>query len=69
MNPEEPQLEELRERLHEIKIAKKWRWEYRVNAPAAISASLHACYNWPRSQQAKTIAMGKRIKAQIDDKA
>ena len=69
MQPEERQLEELRERLHEIKIAKKWLQEYRVNAPAAISASLHACYNWLDLQQAKTIAMGKRIKAQIDDRA
>lgn len=66
MQPEERQLEELRQRLQEIKTAKKWLQEYRVNAPPAISASLHACYNWLDSQQAKTISMGKRIKAQLN---
>lgn len=66
-NPADRQLEELRERLKEIKIAKKWLQEYRINAPAAVSAALSACYNWLDQQEAKTIAMGKRIKAQTEN--
>lgn len=61
------QLEELRDRLRKIRIAKKWLQEYRVNAPAAISASLSAFYAWLDQQEAKTIAMGKRIKSQMNN--
>ena len=61
------QLEELRDRLREIRIAKKWLQEYRINAPAAVSASLAACYTWLDQQEEKTIAMGKRIKAQMNN--
>lgn len=66
-NQANKQLEELRDRLREIRIAKKWLQEYRINAPAAVSASLSACYTWLDQQEAKTISMGKRIKAQIDN--
>lgn len=64
-NQADRQLEELRDRLREIRIAKKWLQEYRINAPTAISASLSTCYNWLDEQESKTIAMGKRIKAQV----
>lgn len=63
----EQQLEDLRQRLKEIRIAKKWLQEYRINAPVAISTPLGACYNWLNQQETKTIAMGKRIKAQTEN--
>lgn len=66
-NQADRQLEELRDRLREIRVAKKWLQEYRINAPVAISASLAACYTWLDQQEAKTIAIGKRIKAQVDN--
>ena len=62
----ENQLEELRERLKEIRIAKKWLQSYRINAPQSVSASLATCYNWLDDQETKTIAMGKRIKASMN---
>lgn len=57
----EEQLNELRMRVREIRIAKKWLQEYRVNAPVAASQALTAAYNWLDQQEKKTIAMGKRI--------
>ena len=63
MSREDTQLEELRSRLREIRIAKKWLTEYRINAPVALAMPLNACYNWLEQQEAKTIEMGKRVKA------
>jgi hypothetical protein len=57
----EEQLNELRMRVREIRIAKKWLQEYRVNAPVGISQALTPCYTWLDQQEQKTIAMGKRI--------
>ena len=57
----EEQLNELRMRVREIRTAKKWLNEYRINAPVAVSQALTACYNWLDQQEKKTIAMGKRI--------
>ena len=65
-NQADRQLEELRERLKEIRIAKKWLQEYRINAPTAVSATLSVCYRWLDDQEAKTISMGKRIKESLN---
>lgn len=61
------QLENLRARLREIRIAQKWLQEYRINAPVALSMPLNACYNWLARQETKTIEMGKRIKAYAEN--
>lgn len=60
-NSQEQQLIGLRQRLKEIRLAKKWLPEYRVNAPISISNSLSAYYNWLSKQEQNTIAMGKHI--------
>jgi len=62
MNSKEQQLDDLRERVRQIRTAKKWLQEYRINAPQHISAMLATYYNWLDTQEQKTIAMGKRIK-------
>lgn len=62
MDAKEQQLNELRDRVRQIKTAKKWLQEYRVNAPLNISTTLSAYYSWLDTQEQKTIAMGKRIK-------
>lgn len=62
MDAKEAQLNELRNRVKEIRIAKKWLQEYRVNAPLNISATLSVYYSWLDMQEQRTIAMGKRIK-------
>lgn len=59
---QEQQLTDLRQRLREIRVAKKWVQEYRINAPASVSSSLSAYYNWLDNQEQNTIAMGKRVK-------
>lgn len=59
---QEQQLADLRERLREIRTAKRWVQEYRINAPASVSSSLSAYYNWLDNQERNTIAMGKRVK-------
>jgi hypothetical protein len=64
----EQQLTELRDRLKQIRNAKKWLQEYRINAPSSISSALAAYYNWLDSQENKTIAMGKKIKAESEKK-
>lgn len=58
----EEQLETLRIRLKEIRYAKKWLTEYRINAPVAVSRSLAAYYHWLCTQELNTVAMGKRLK-------
>lgn len=62
----EIQLAELRERLAEIRVAKKWLTEFRVNANPAVSAALSSYYNYLSEQESKTTAMGKRIKAEAE---
>ena len=59
---QEQQLTDLRQRLRELRIAKKWVQEYRINAPASVSSHLSAYYNWLVNQEQNTIAMGKRVK-------
>ncbi len=59
---QEQQLLDLRQRLREIRLAKKWLQEYRINAPASVSSSLSAYYNWLDKQEQNTITMGKRVK-------
>ncbi len=58
----EVQLQGLRTRLSEIRIAKKWLQESRVNASQSVSGALTAHYKWLCDQEQKTLAMGKRIK-------
>lgn len=62
MDLNEQQLNDLRERIKQIRSAKKWLQEYRINAPTSISSALSAYYNWLDTQERKTVAMGKRIK-------
>lgn len=61
----EKELQSLRERLQEIRIAKKWLQEFRVNAPPTVSAALAAYNNFLVAQEEKTLAMGKRIKGEV----
>lgn len=56
------QLNNLRARVREIRAAKKWLQEYRINAPATMSKSLAAYHNWLCQQEERTIQLGKRIK-------
>lgn len=60
----EQQLEDLRARLQEIRTAKKWLQEFRVNAPPNVSGALGSYYNFLVGQERKTIEMGQRIKAE-----
>lgn len=62
------ELQSLRERLREIRVAKKWLQEFRVNAPPTVSAALAAYNNFLVTQEEKTLAMGKRIKAEVSKK-
>jgi len=62
MDLTEKQLSELRDRLKQIRNAKHWLQEYRVNAPSSISSALGIYYSWLETQEAKTITMGKRLK-------
>lgn len=64
----EKELEALRERLREIRIAKKWLQEFRVNAAPTVSAALSVYNNFLCDQEQKTLAMGNRIKAEISKK-
>ncbi len=59
----EEQLDQLRQRLREIRLAIKWLQEYRVGAPIAISKPLAQYHNWLCEQEKKTIQMGTRIKS------
>lgn len=68
MDVKEKQLSELRDRLRQIRNAKCWLQEYRVNAPPSASSALTIYYNWLETQEARTIAMGKRIKDQPGDR-
>lgn len=56
------QLHQLRKRFVEIRLAKKWLQEYRINAPVTQSKSLAAYHNWLCQQEERTVQMGKRIK-------
>lgn len=61
----EQQLIDLRIRLCELRTAKKWLQDYRIDAPPSVSNPLTAYYNWLIKQEEKTIAMGKRIRQQL----
>lgn len=63
MSQIDQQLEDLRSRLREIRVAQKWLQEYRVNAPVTLCVPLNAFYNWLSEQEARTIDMGKKLKA------
>ena len=63
IDPVEEQLEQLRKRLREIRLAKKWLQEYRVTAPITVSKALAQYHGWLCEQEKKTIQMGTRIKS------
>lgn len=63
-NLADQQLIDLRARLRDIRTAKYWLQEYRVNAREHESRALTGFYMWLDQQEAKTIAMGRRIKEQ-----
>lgn len=62
--PVEQQLDEPRERLQEIRIARKWLQEFRVNAHPSLSKPLASYHTYLVEQESKTIQMGKRIKGE-----
>lgn len=62
----EQQLEELRQRLREIRTARRWLCDYRVNAPPSTSAALASYYKWLCDQEDKTLEMGKRLKKELE---
>lgn len=64
----EQELQSLRERLREIRIAKKWLQDFRVNAAPTVSAALSVYNNFLVTQEEKTLAMGKRIKVEVSKK-
>lgn len=64
----EQELQALRNRLEEIRVARKWLQEFRVNATPGVSAGLSNYNNFLVNQEQKTIAMGNRIKAEINKK-
>ncbi len=64
----EKELESLRERLREIRVAKKWLQEFRVNAAPTVSAALAVYNNFLCDQEQKTLAMGNRIKTEVQKK-
>lgn len=57
----EEQLAELRARVREIRTAKKWLQDYRINATIGESKALSAFYVWLCKEETNTVAMGKRI--------
>lgn len=61
----EQQLEELRQRLRDIRTARKWLSDFRVNAPPSTSAALASYYKWLCDQEDKMLEMGKRIKQEL----
>lgn len=66
MSHTQTQLQDLRDRLKEIRIAKRWIQDYRINATPSERNVLAACYNWLCEQEEKTCNMGKRIKAELE---
>jgi hypothetical protein len=62
--PVEQQLAELKERLQEIRVARKWLQELRVNAHPSVSKALASYHTYLVEQESKTIQMGKRIKGE-----
>ena len=65
-NYAQTQLQDLRDRLKEIRIAKRWIQDYRINASPPERNALAAYYNWLCDQEEKTCNMGKRIKAELE---
>ena len=65
MEQAQQQIEELRERVREIRNARKWLQEYRINAPPSTSKALASYHSYLVEQEAKTIQMGQRLKAEI----
>lgn len=66
MNHAQTQLQDLRDRLKEIRTAKRWIQDYRINASPPERNALSAYYNWLCEQEEKTSNMGKRIKAELE---
>ena len=62
----ERQQEDLRHRLREIRIARKWLQEYRVNASPSESKVLSAYLVWLEAQEQRTIDMGSRLKKELN---
>lgn len=60
------QLEDLRDRLRELRIARKWLQEYRVNASPSESRVLSAYLTYLEAQEQKTIDMGSRLKNELN---
>lgn len=66
MDSTEEQLQELRNRIREIRIARKYLQSYQIEAPIQVSFALGAFQRWLFQQEEKIERLGKRIKSQQD---
>lgn len=64
----EEQLAYLRARVREVRLAKKWLQEYRLEAPASVSSALGAYFAYLDRQEKKAIAMGMKISNEYQKK-
>ncbi|HCF26958.1 MAG TPA: hypothetical protein DEV81_07055 [Cyanobacteria bacterium UBA11049] len=64
----ERQLEDLRNRLKEIRTARKWLNDFQFNNSGSTTNSkgLSKYLHWLNNQESKTIELGKKIKSQLN---
>ena len=63
----ERQLEDLRNRLKEIRTARKWLNDFQFNNASNVNSKGISKYlHWLNTQETKTIELGKKIKAQLN---
>lgn len=64
----ERQLEDLRNRLKEIRTARKWLNDFQFNSSSSATNSkgLSKYLHWLNNQEIKTIELGKKIKSQLN---
>ena len=60
----EQQLQNLRDRVKNIRIARHWLQEYQINAPTQLRSALAQYSKWLTEQEQKTIELGRTIKNQ-----
>lgn len=68
MNSTEERLTNLRSRIRGIRIAKQWLDSYQIVAPPQVSSALGSYYKWLNEQEQQTMKLGKKIKAQSEEK-
>lgn len=67
MDSIEDQLQELRNRIREIRLAKKWLQSYQIEAPIQLASALGAFQKWLSEQEEKIERLGRRIKSQQEN--